>query len=162
MSSEQVVNKQEPIYIWENQRLNSEKVWADPDMPGDPSPWSNFHGQKMEVPENYVKVSPGEWEYSKTSNIMFSSWHSTCFTFDQVRRREWRLEKVNDEQVKEVVYKKSIKVDKKLIEWMKEYDRLYDLTWNGGDVNDHIHEWEEQGEKILLLIRKRMGLSDYE
>ena len=44
---------------------------------------------------------------------------------------------------------------------IKKYDRLFELTWNAGlDHNDYIHEWEEQGELIVAMVREKMGLPD--
>ena len=44
---------------------------------------------------------------------------------------------------------------------IKEYDRLFALTWNAGlDHNEYIHKWEEQGELIVSMIREKMGLPD--
>ena len=101
---------------------------------------------KMVMYKGYVAVSHGDWEYSKTDDPLFSSWHDGCRLFDKVRRREWKLEKVKEQKVsQEQVHKypESIQVDSRLIELVKEYD------WNGGD---------DTGKQIVELIRQRMGL----
>ena len=56
-------------------------------------------------------------------------------------------------------YPDSIPVDPKLIAMIEEYDKLFDLTWDDdADPNDYIRELDEQGEEIVELIRRRMGL----
>ena len=53
----------------------------------------------------------------------------------------------------------TIPVDAKLISMIQEHDRLFDLTWGGEEhPEENIHDWEEQSEKIVEYIRRKMGL----
>lgn len=66
------------------------------------------------------------------------------------------------EGISNVIYKaipETIPVDAKLISMIQEHDRLFDLTWGGEEHPDeNIHDWEEQSEKIVEYIRRKMGL----